>query len=151
MGIHSLKRNSVTTLKNGRVKVIPKISKRSMTDQSHAKMSDINVIIEQYRKTGLLPEVKQSVAQFLDLTEIPDYMEAFNVIQNAKELFYQLPASVRKLCDQDPSKLEEVLADPKNKDLLVKAGVLYSDSEKLEIEQEAQQQQEGQTASSSEV
>jgi phage internal scaffolding protein len=114
----------ITKRKNGtrRVQSIPKGA--SMTDQSDANYLDINNIMKNYAKTGLLPQFKEKVAQYLDVSNAPSYIEAHDQIQAAKKLFDALPSAVRKLMDNDPAKLEETLKDPKNYDFLVQHGVL---------------------------
>lgn len=91
-----------------------------VTDQSAKKMCDINNIMEQYRKTGLFPHVSKQVATYKDNTVIVPLEQAYEMLNEAKTLFYQLPAQVRKLMDNDPTKLNEFLSDPDNYEVLVK-------------------------------
>lgn len=99
-------------------------SKPVLTDQSQKGMTDINNIMLQYSKTGLLPVQQQKVAHYIDNTEIMPLEEAHKLISDAKELFYQLPAQVRKLMDNDPTKLESFIKDEENTDILLKYGIL---------------------------
>lgn len=96
----------------------------SMTDQSDKNYLDINNIMKNYAKTGLLPQFKEKVAHYIDATVLPSYMEAHKQIQDAKELFQQIPSPIRKLMDNNPENLEKFLKDPNNKDILLKYGVL---------------------------
>lgn len=115
---------SVITRYGDRVRVQLKDFGDSLTDQSSKKSSDINQIMKQYAKTGMLPQYSKKQPVYFDETLIPDAITSFNVVNRARELFYELPSSVRKLCDNDPSKMESVLSDPTNQDFLVKHGVL---------------------------
>lgn len=109
---------------NGTYRYMTVLAGEKITDQSQKNMCDINLMMKQYANTGLLPQVKQKVGQFLDMTEIPDFMEAHKLVQEAKELFYQLPSEVRNLMNHDPANLEVFLADEKNKSILEKHGLI---------------------------
>lgn len=96
----------------------------SLTDQSDLATSDINYIMAQYAKTGLLPVSDKIQGAYLDNTELPSLEQAFEMVNQASELFMQLPATVRKAMDNDPSQLENFISDDNNRDFLVKHGVL---------------------------
>lgn len=95
-----------------------------LTDQSAKKMCDINNIIMQYQKTGLLPHLSDQVGRYVDNTLAIPLEEAYERLSDAKHLFYQLPAQVRKLMDNDPAQLESYIQNPDNHSILVKYGVL---------------------------
>lgn len=97
-----------------------KLSDKKLTDQSYKKMCDINEIIAQYRRTGMLPHMKQKQPMYVDTTELPNFLEAFSIVQEAKDLFYELPSDVRKLMNHDPSQLESFIKDEENKDICIK-------------------------------
>lgn len=99
-------------------------SEPELTDQSSKKMCDINNIITQYTKTGILPHVSKAVGRFIDNTQVLPLEEAHAIITHAKELFYQLPAQVRKMMDNDPTQLNDFLNNPDNRDLLIKHKLL---------------------------
>ena len=88
------------------------------------KPSDINYIMSQYQKTGMLPGFSKKNPQFIDETTIPDFLTAFEVVTAAKELFNELPAIVRRAMDNNPANLEAFCSDPENQDFLVKHGVM---------------------------
>lgn len=111
---------------------------KQLTDQSYKKMCDINLIMKQYQKTGMLPHFKKNEPIFADVSDIPSLEEAHEIVNDAKELFLELPAEVRKAMDHDPAKLESFIADEKNHDLLVKHGIM----EKQQVTQEVQQEAE---------
>lgn len=96
------------------------VSSPKKTDQSDKNMTDINNIMLQYMKTGVLPSTQTKVARYIDNTEIMPLEQAHEQIQHAKELFYELPATIRKLMDNDPAKLHSFTTNPENYDLLVK-------------------------------
>lgn len=116
-----------------RIRVGIDCSSPVLTDQSSKKSSDINHIMLQYSKTGLLPVDQRKVASYMDNTEIPDLMEAQAQIRAARELFMELPAKIRKMMDNDPTKLVEFLNDKENHDILKKHNIL--EEKKKEITQ----------------
>lgn len=95
-----------------------------LTDPSFANACDINVIMANYAKTGMLGHVNNSEARYIDNTEIPDLARAFDIVTKAEQMFYDLPAQVRKLMDNDPSQLESFILDPQNTDILIKNGII---------------------------
>lgn len=113
----------VTERKNGSKRVQIKCDHKQLTDQSDKRACDINVIYAKYQKTGILPEHNKN-GKFGDFSEVPTLIEAFEAVQSATELFEALPADIRKLMDNDASKLEMWLADDNNADLAIKYGLL---------------------------
>lgn len=95
-------------------------------DQSFKNSCDINIIMEQYAKTGLLPQTTQIPPSFIDCTQVPSLETAFDIVNSAVNAFYELPPIIRKAMDNDPSKLENFIADAKNRDLLIQHGVLIT-------------------------
>lgn len=100
------------------------VSKGGKTDQSFKKMCDINVIIANATKTGLLSHEKQSLGQYIDNTQIPSLLDAQLLIRDANNSFMSLPAQIRKLMDHDSTKLVDFVNDPENQDILLKHGIL---------------------------
>lgn len=123
-----------TKRKNGTVSVAIDCSHPKLTDQSDKASADINNIMRVYQKTGVLPHVKEKIARYVDNTQVVSLEEAFNISKNAQEAFQSLPSDVRKLMDNDPTKLVDFLNDPKNEELLVKHDIL----EKVEVVQDVQ-------------
>ena len=113
-----------TKRKNGTYRVQIDCSEEMLTDQSDKNSADINNIVANYHKTGLLPEVRNKVARYVDNTNVMDLMEAHQFISEAKQMFMELPAHIRKLMDNDPRNLEQFISNPENKEVLVKYGVL---------------------------
>lgn len=99
-------------------------SKPKKTVQAHKKMCDINAIMSNYEKTGMLPQFKTKNPFFADVSNIPSIEEAHEVVQTAKENFMNLPSDIRKLMDNDPRKLETFVQNPENHDTLRKYGLM---------------------------
>lgn len=96
----------------------------SLTDQSDLRSTDINVIMEQYAKTGMLPIQDRLQGIYADVSDVPSIETAFKIAKEAQDLFYGLPAEVRRDMDNDPSQLENYVSDVNNRDFLIKHGVL---------------------------
>jgi hypothetical protein len=96
----------------------------SRTDQSYKKRADVNNIVASYRKTGILPNSGLYQGAFIDVSDAPTLEDAFEAVKRASLRFQELPADVRKLMDNDPSKLEIWLSDANNKDLAAKHGLI---------------------------
>ena len=104
-------------------------SKPILTDQSFKNACDINNIMAQYAKTGLLPQGATQEPRYIDNTQIPTLEEAYRVVNQANQAFYDLPATIRRLLDNDPSQLENFVANPENREILEKHGLIVKKSE----------------------
>jgi len=96
---------------------------KSLTVQSEKDACDINVIVENFAKTGLLPGAA-GVPAYGDFSEATvSFQEAHNIVINAQNAFNALPAKIRKEFDNDPGKFLDFVDDPKNADELIKMGL----------------------------
>lgn len=96
----------------------------SLTDQSHVDSCDVNLIVKQYEKTGLLKNVGDGTLRYGDLTNLPTFQEAQNIVVAAKEAFADLPAKIRDRFQNDPEKLMEFIDNDENYDEAVKLGLV---------------------------
>lgn len=87
----------------------------SLTRAEFADECDINNLMAQYEKTGLIPtHMNNNVPQYLDVTEIPDLQSAINHLNDATAAFMALPAVVRREFDNDAVKFVNFAQDPEN-------------------------------------
>ncbi|UYD39249.1 MAG: internal scaffolding protein [Wigfec virus K19_177] len=114
----------ITIRPNGSRRIQIDCSEPQITDQSYKKASDINTIMKQYQKTGLLLEPMKAFSKYVDNTQAIPLEDAHRLLYEAKELFYQLPSALRKQMDNDPVQLESFLSNPENHDQLIKFGLL---------------------------
>lgn len=111
-----------TKRKNGSFRVQHDLGGKTLTDQSYKNDADVNVLVERWKKTGVLAEKSQK--QFVDLTHLPSsFEEAHDLVQHAWSLFNDLPAVIRKKMGNDPANLEEFLNDPENQRILEDYGL----------------------------
>ncbi len=105
-------------------------NEKILTDQSYKNSCDINMIMAQYEKTGLLPEsATNALARYVDNTTAIPLEQAYELIQDATALFMELPASIRRQMNDNPQNLETFLADPDNFDQLIKHGLILPKAE----------------------
>lgn len=93
-------------------------------DQSFKKQCDINIIMKQYEKTGMLPQQTHIQPRYVDNSQVPSLEAAFEATNRAMEAFYDLPPEVRRAMDNDPSQLENFIANPENEKILEKHGII---------------------------
>lgn len=95
----------------------------SETSQEFVEECDINVIMRRYQRTGQLPNLNLG-ASYGDVSDVPDYMEALNVVIQAQHDFAELPSRLRERFNNDPGQLLAFLADTANRDEAIKLGLV---------------------------
>ena len=102
----------------------------SKTQTQFKNEADINHLINRYKNTGSFydplnpPNGSRRMPMFEDFADIPDYGEAQNIVADANARFMQLPATVRKFFDNDPTLLLAFINDPANRDKAVELGLV---------------------------
>lgn len=87
----------------------------SLTRQEFADECDINVLMAQFEKTGIIPSnMNKGEPRYLDVTDVPDLPEALNLLNEATAAFMSLPAIVRRDFDNDPVKFINFAENPEN-------------------------------------
>lgn len=97
---------------------------RTKTDMAAA--CDINNILSNYRKTGVLTHFREG-GTFAELPDAMDYQQAMNMVLDAQDMFMELPAELRKQLDQSPAKFLEFVKDEANRDVLRDYGLLQAE------------------------
>lgn len=93
-------------------------AKQAMKDEC-----DVNVIVNRYKRSGMLPSQQLSLAQFFDAPAM-DFREMLEAVDKASEAFRSLPASVRKEFHNDPVRLIEFCQDVDNRDRAIELGLI---------------------------
>ncbi len=96
---------------------------KTRTRQSEAKATNINTIMKQYDRTGMLPVVGRD-GLFMDVSDVPDYRTSLDLITRADDMFMQLPADLRARFDNEPAIFLDWTSDPANRDEMVELGLL---------------------------
>lgn len=94
------------------------------TRQSHKEECDINNILAQYKKTGIIEHINTRQAQYIDLPSAVDLQTAFEITRAAESAFADLPSKVRDRFGNDPATFLAALENPDMKKELTELGVL---------------------------
>lgn len=104
-----------------RVKTEPK--GESLTQQHFAPEADVRNIIKQYDKTGLIANVQKGVARYGDYSEVNEYREALDLVNEANATFAELPAELREMFQNNAGTFLEFATNPQNNDKMIELGL----------------------------
>lgn len=97
----------------------------SKTKQAFVKECDVNNILKQYEKTGVLQHISRYAPFFADVSAMPmDFHEAMNLVTSAQQMFEGLPAELRRRFLNSPGELLDFVQNPENEDEARKLGLL---------------------------
>ncbi len=100
------------------------------THQSGNDDADINTIMQHYRTTGFITNIKLGTPVYEDFSNAEDYYASLNKVRKASDLFNSLPARVRAKVNNDPAQLINFVEDPANAEELIKLGLVEPVSDK---------------------
>jgi phage internal scaffolding protein len=106
-----------------RVRVTADPVGESLTQQHFKKETDIVHIIKKHDRTGIIDHVARGVAQYGDYSEVNEYREALDMVNNANASFMELPAELRQMFGNDAGTFFEFATDPKNKEEMQRLGL----------------------------
>lgn len=93
------------------------------TKQSQANHVNVNQIVARHQRTGVIDHWSGRVPMYGDYSLSVDLHSAMNLALQAEDMFAALPASVRKVADNDPVRFLELLAEEEGSAQLVAAGL----------------------------
>lgn len=96
---------------------------KGLTEQAHKQECDMNYILADYHRTGLLKHAAKYKGQYDDFSEA-DFTTAMYVVTEAQQMFDQLPANIRNRFDNAPAKFLAFVGDPKNEAEMRQLGIL---------------------------
>lgn len=96
--------------------------KKSRTKQEFAKQCDVNRLVSSYMKTGQFDN-PHGLGMFEDVSEVPDYQNALQLVINARQSFEELDPNLRKKFHNSPQELLAFLSDPSNEEESIKLGL----------------------------
>lgn len=96
------------------------------TQQQFKDETDINVILEKFGVTGLLPQSVKTPLQE-DFLEATTFQEVLHVKMQAEEAFMSLPSATRKKFDNDPAAFVEFVSHEENREEAKKLGLLMKE------------------------
>lgn len=94
----------------------------SLAQQQFKEDADINVLLERFRVTGVMP-AGVKVPQFGDFSGIKDFREAQDYLLQAKNSFMDLPPDIRAKFNHDPATFVDFATNPENIDSLRSLGL----------------------------
>lgn len=122
---------------SGLVRWFAKLGGASLTQKHQAKETDINVIVERFRVTGMAP-VRLDVFNLERFDEIWDYQSAMNQVVAAQREFLNVPAKIRARFENDPQQFAAFVSDPANADELVKLKLATAKPKPVEVIQKVE-------------
>lgn len=94
------------------------------TQQQFLKECDINYIVSQNEKTGLLTHVNRGNPQFADLGDATDYKASLDYLNEAQAAFMDLPAQVRARFENNPGQLLDFVSNSDNYEEALSLGLV---------------------------
>lgn len=82
----------------------------SMTQQQFKASADINNILKQFDRTGLITHVAKGTPLYLDVSEMPDYRTALDHVRQVEDHFMTLPSEIRARFNNDPALYLDAMA-----------------------------------------
>ena len=111
-------------------------SEPSQTMQEFKDEADINVLVARFKQTGAFYDalsarnqgVQPRVPIFEDVSEIPDFAAAQEIVNQGKAAFASLPPSIRSAFSNSPELFLAFMTENANKpDMLRKVGILAAE------------------------
>lgn len=94
------------------------------TQQSAKDQCNINLIMKRAESTGTLTHISRELAQYRDMSNIPDLADGMAIVADANSAFAELPADVRKAVGHDVGNFLPFIDNPDNYDECVTLGLL---------------------------
>ena len=95
----------------------------SLTQQHFANEADVKTIIKKHDRTGIISHVARGVAQYGDYSEVNEYREALDMVNNANNSFMELPSEIRAMFENDAGSFFEFATNPANDEKMVELGL----------------------------
>ena len=100
-----------------------KFTQPSMTDQSFKDDCNINNVVDRHGRIDPEAIINRRQGQYTDASEVPQLQESLNAGIAEGQIMLQANPELQRLANNDPRQVEKVLADPENRELLIKAGI----------------------------
>lgn len=114
---------------NVRRRIRIKFDKPSLTQQQYKDEVNINNIVNRYKNTGEIQETGRK-GYYMDVSSVPDYQTALEIVNNANRIFQTLPAKIRTRFGGNPAEMLKFLDDPQNMEEAKELGFIDKPTEK---------------------
>ena len=95
----------------------------SLTQQHFANEADVKTIIKKHDRTGIISHVARGVAQYGDYSEVNEYREALDMVNNENNSFMELPSEIRAMFENDAGSFFEFATNPANDEKMAELGL----------------------------
>lgn len=85
----------------------------SRAKQSFKDQCDINVIMAKFQKTGVITHVNKREPEY-GFASSNDLKESLKIVENAQQMFDELPSKIRKKFDNNPALFLDFVQDEAN-------------------------------------
>ena len=96
----------------------------SMTQPQFQEESEINNILRSHDRNGVIEHINKGKAIYGDFSNITDFSDAIEQINQAKEEFQNIPWEIREKFQNDAGQFFKFATNEDNKDELIKMGLL---------------------------
>lgn len=103
---------------------VPTIWGVSKAKGSEEPATNINNIMNKFKKTGQLTHISNTLMEYRDTTGATDLHAMMNIVADAQSEFMNMPAHVRKACNHDVGNFIPFVDDPENLDQCIEWGLL---------------------------
>ena len=95
----------------------------SMTQQHFAEESEINNILRSHDRNGIIEHINKGKAIYGDFSNITDFSDALEQINNAQKEFMNIPSHIREQFQNDAGQFFKFASNPDNLSELQKLGL----------------------------
>ena len=95
----------------------------SMTQQHFAEESEINNILRSHDRNGIIDHINKGKEIYGDFSNITDFSDALEQINEAKKEFITIPSSIREKFQNDAGQFFKFASNPDNLSELQKMGL----------------------------
>lgn len=96
---------------------------KGLTEQCHKDQCDINIILDDYARTGFMRHAKENKGRYDDVTAV-DFQKSMETVANVKSMFEGLPAAIRQEFSHDPANFLNYVQNPENVKALTSRGII---------------------------
>ena len=111
----------------------------TITEQDHAKYTDIEYILSKFTREQLLQHNEQFGGQYGDFTDAVDYLEACRITAEADQMFATLPEEIRRHFPGGTPQFLDFVQDPNNEEKAKEIGLVPPDHVHIDAQDNAQQ------------
>lgn len=99
-----------------------------------SKQCNINEILKNRSMSEIMSEAAYANMTYLDISSLPSYQDALNIVIDADEKFLQLPSSVREKFGNNPQRFLDFVSDKNNISEMKELGLLNNPQDRPEVD-----------------